>query len=200
MILFESNEVIPLGITEEVRKLILERKPYRIVTQHQPSFYNEQAINKDYHDWFPNDDESYTASWESYANCKDEFPINSAVFDYILPKFEILTGIKHESYHPSTLNLVLSLTKMPANGHYRIHNDAYSCRYGFVWYLNKGWKWDWGGLLLTVNSTGCASVVRPKYNNLVFLDHSKNNNNWHCVTSVESFAQEPRMSIIGFIK
>lgn len=200
MIFFESTAVIPATVTEDVRQLFLEKPALKSVTQCEVDFYNKQNLDREIYNWFPCKDEYYTAAWDSYDDCKGHPAIRTAIFNHILPKFEEITGIKHETYADHTLNLILSLTKMPPGGHYRIHNDEYTCRYGFVWYLNKDWKWDWGGLLLTVNEIGCANVVRPVYNNLIFLEHAKNNNNWHCVTKVESFAKEPRMSIIGFIK
>jgi Rps23 Pro-64 3,4-dihydroxylase Tpa1-like proline 4-hydroxylase len=200
MILFESTDVIPIALTEEVRQMFLEKPALKSETQCQADFYDNQSLNREIFNWLPSKDESYTAAWDSYADCKEHPAVKAAIFNHILPKFEEFTGVKHETYADHTLNLRLSLTKMPPGGHYRIHNDEYACRYGFIWYLNNDWKWDWGGLLLTVNEDGSANVIRPIYNNLIFLDHVKSNNNWHCVTRVESFAKEPRMSIIGFIK
>lgn len=197
MLLYQSDTVVPLELTHQVREILLERPPLKTYSLTESEFYARQQMKSN---WFPKDDESYTANWQSYADCKEEPAIKSAIFDYIIPKFEQVSGISHESYEDSTLNLVLSLTKMPPGGHYRLHNDEYSCRYGFVWYLNTNWKWDWGGLLLTIDDEGNGKVTRPVFNNLIFLEHHRTENNWHCVTTVEHHAKEPRLSIIGFIK
>ena len=95
-------------------------------------------------------------------------------------------------------NTELRCYKMTEGDHFRIHRDDYRARLGFIWYLSACWKWDWGGLLLTIFPDGSASVEIPERNKLVILDHTKTQLA-HCVTPVTSAALAPRQMLVDFL-
>lgn len=86
--------------------------------------------------------------------------------------------------------------QMVAGDHQRIHIDEYAGPVGFIYYMSKGWKWDWGGLLLTAQGDEVAASI-PKFNQLIVLNHGKKRPP-HCVTPVTPFAREPRYMLVGF--
>ena len=86
--------------------------------------------------------------------------------------------------------------QMVAGDHQRIHIDEYAGPVGFIYYMSKGWKWDWGGLLLTAQGDEMAASI-PKFNQLIVLNHGKKRPP-HCVTPVTPFAREPRYMLVGF--
>lgn len=135
-------------------------------------------------------DVNYSAFWRE---CNS--PIGrAAVNQYILPKVYQLTGINKFN------RIMISFTQMPAGSHYRLHKDDNHAAYGFIWHLNLDWHWDYGGILFNINSDNTAEVKLPKFNNLMIVDHRINGTgNWHCVSTVEPCAPEPRISIVGFL-
>jgi len=192
MIIYESNNFVPDDITLRVRQRLLDSRNYTDARQCAWFPYDKDNIHKA--DFIPNDD-YYTAVWEEHYEIKTDKDVECVVENYVKPKIFELTGFSDFK------RCFLSITRMPSGGHYRLHRDNNHADFGFVWYLNKNWKYDWGGLLITVNKDGTASVKRPIYNNLIILDHRFSNfDNWHFVNRVEHHAKEPRMSILGFLK
>jgi hypothetical protein len=87
--------------------------------------------------------------------------------------------------------------KLGAGQHLRMHTDDYAGHTGFVWHLSKDWKWDWGGLLISVKD-GKGTATLPVFNSLVIIDHAKAVP--HCVTQVTPWAKEPRMMVTGIMR
>jgi Rps23 Pro-64 3,4-dihydroxylase Tpa1-like proline 4-hydroxylase len=97
-----------------------------------------------------------------------------------------------------TLDFELRAYKMEAGGHFRLHIDDYIGEVGFVWYLCRGWKWDWGGLLITVDGANVTATM-PRFNQLAIINHGKRRLP-HFVSEVASYAQEPRYMLVGFAR
>lgn len=203
MIFFESINLVPQELAESVRSVLINRPAYRRADQLQENFYKESQEtllkNKD-NSWFPNDDESYTAKFDSHDDLLDGELVQTAVHNHILPKLKNLTGIIGEITPYGPKIITLSAAVLHPGDHYRLHKDDFHCDYGFIWYLSKNWKWDWGGLLINVKEDGTACVTRPIFNKVIFLKHHEEFNNWHCITTVESYSKEPRIALLGFIK
>jgi len=204
MIPFESTTVVPNDLAKDVRDLILSRPPLKKYQQDDANFYERVVLENNLtHDWFPDIDEHYTAEWLSFDDLKEEPLIKRAIFEYILPTFKKTFNYTDECYESEfgLSNLVLTFTVMQSNGHYRIHkDDEHGFKFGFIWYLSENWKWDWGGILFTIDETGSAKVKLPKFNTVVFVEHHKSKNNWHFVSRVEEYVKEPRIALLGFIK
>lgn len=84
--------------------------------------------------------------------------------------------------------------RMTPGDHFRIHDDSGN-GIGFVYYLSKDWKWDWGGLLMVRNGDSVTPFL-PKFNQLVVIDYSVP----HFVTPIAPYAKEPRYAVVGFIQ
>ncbi len=110
--------------------------------------------------------------------------------DELYPKVEQETGRACRS-------CVLKLYKMPAGAHLRLHRDNPLGHTGFVWHLSKGWKWDWGGLMVALDGEQ-ASATLPAFNALVLIDHAAAVP--HLVTQVAPWAKEPRMVVTGILR
>lgn len=218
MIIYQSNTLIPDHLAMKAREIFLSWPHANVVKQNDNQYYRKMMNNHSEKQkfgnhtmtdtsWFP-DDENYTAYLEELNNgtvpnkIYDEDVFVEVLNNYIGPKLEEITGLPK---NPVTGRIDInrfSCTRMPPGGHYRIHKDDWASRYGFVWYLNLNWKWDWGGLFLTVQGDGSAVVTRPAFNTLIINRHYIDDdlpNPWHCVTRVEDHAKESRLSMIGFI-
>lgn len=83
--------------------------------------------------------------------------------------------------------------KLTAGGHFRCHTDERVGQRGFTLTLSKGWKWDWGGLLMVMED-GKPVPYLPRFNELVVIDGEA-----HWVTEVSRWALEPRYTLVGFV-
>ena len=81
--------------------------------------------------------------------------------------------------------------------HLRLHTDDYAGHTGYVWHLSKGWKWDWGGLMIAVEGEKGTATL-PVFNTLVLIDHGAAIP--HCVTQVAPWAKEPRYVLTGILR
>lgn len=191
---FEENGVISIDSSvdstaaENAREAFLAAD-YDEISQTRRRYYSEVFEAKSA--LLPDGDEVYSSKFWRSRYLEGSDPIRTVVDDEILPIVEALTGYSIKSKD-------LRAYKMSKGGHFRIHQDAYAGKVGFIWYLSKGWKIDWGGLLITQGEDGPPTVVIPRWNQLVIMDH-KYGRVPHTVTHVTEFAKEARMMLVGFL-
>lgn len=182
--------VVPEELALSARQAFIDAD-YDTIIQERKGYYAREfnSVNPR----FPGNDEVYTSIFCRAGYLEGSAIINQCYTDYIKPAIE-----QHIQREVESVDL--RCYKMTAGGHFRIHQDSYIADTGFVWYLSKDWKWDWGGLLLTVDpNTLSADVEIPEFNKLVIMDH-KSGQNPHSVTPVTSYAKEPRIMLVGFLK
>ena len=88
------------------------------------------------------------------------------------------------------------------NGCYsRTHIDDWIGIISCIYYINKRWVWDWGGITYLGLEDNSDSVVPifPKFNRAVFSNHKKYRFP-HFVSHVTDYAKETRLSLISFGK
>jgi Rps23 Pro-64 3,4-dihydroxylase Tpa1-like proline 4-hydroxylase len=180
---------VPNEVAYEVRKSFLSAD-YDTVMQQRTTYY--QRDFKEALTTMPDHDEVYLSNFKRAGFLENSKLINDCVNSYIIPTVE-------KEISKKVVHTELRCYLMSESGHFRIHKDDYISDCGFVWYLNCKWKWDWGGLLLTVNEDQTASVSIPQFNKLVIMNHGSKQLP-HCVTPVNSFAKEPRIMLVGFLK
>lgn len=84
--------------------------------------------------------------------------------------------------------------KMGVGDHFRSHVDDGVGTCGITLTLSKGWKWDWGGILMVLEGGEMKSYL-PKWRELVVIKGSP-----HFVSPICPWALEARLTLVGFGK
>jgi len=187
----EFLNIVPLELADEIGAMYTDAS-WDTVHQHRKGYYAREFTKTT--KGIPSHNEDYTASFCRSGFLESSEKIQNAVHQYIMP---IITSVISKEWI-RTADIELRAYKLVNGGHFRLHKDDYRAAVGFIWYLSKDWKWDWGGLLLTLDNTNIGKAYLPEYNKLVVLDH-ESTQNAHCVTTVTCTALEPRLMLVGFI-
>lgn len=187
------RNALPQQTAVEVRKLLVESDTWRPAPFVDSSYYGA-VYSEDPRPSIPKAPEVYTTSFdksEYLAECQQTRAASlmvASLVDTMIPNEKVVDK--------SSISLLAY--RLRPGGHLRVHNDKYGADLGFIWYLSREWRWDWGGLLVSVNPDGSAEVEIPEFNKLVIINHSRTVS--HCVTTVETWAQDDRYMIVGMMR
>lgn len=170
------KNVLPEAMAEELRSEFIAHRFDEIHWQHEQGFYVRKKISGP---GLPGEDEPYSARFR-----KDVGKFCAPYFLQILPILEAEIGKINDAQ--------VMAYRMGTLDHFRIHTDDYLGR-GFILYLSKGWKWDWGGLLM-VHENGGMTPNLPEFNSLAIIPQGAE----HFVSEVSALAKEPRYAMVGF--
>jgi len=185
----QLNNVVPNEIALKIRQAFIDAD-YDEVIQKRRKKYTLEKDEK--FQATPDPQEVFSAHYHRSRYLENSALIKKVYEEYILPVIIQRTNCVF-------LHHDLRCYKMTSGGHFRIHKDDYQSSFGFIWYLSKDWKWDWGGLLITVNEGLSANVYIPQFNNLVIIDHQEGQIP-HFVSEVAIHALEPRLMLVGFLQ
>ena len=180
------ENAVPLEAAEAARAQFLGAH-YDLVDQVREHHYDH--VFKTDSPYLPKGDEPYLARFGRARALEQTEFLQGFYRAHIQPITDALAEVQ-------TTKVDLRALRMTEWQHQRIHIDEYAGKVGFIYYMSKGWKWDWGGLLLTAHGDGVTASV-PKFNQLIVLNHGKQRPP-HCVTPVTPFAREPRYMLVGF--
>lgn len=179
-------DALPADVAEQARSQFVAAD-YELIDQVREHHY--EHVFKTESPYLPQPGEHYLARFRR-ARVLEDGPFLRAFYErQIKPFLDSLANI-------ASTKVDLRAYQMVAGDHQRIHIDEYAGPVGFIYYMSKGWKWDWGGLLLTAQGDEVAASI-PKFNQLIVLNHGKKRPP-HCVTPVTPFAREPRYMLVGF--
>lgn len=182
------ENALPAEAAEAARAQFLAAD-YELVDQVREHHYDH--VFKTDSSYLPKGDEPYLARFRRAPALEQSGFLKDFYARQIQPITDALVGER-------TSEVDLRAYRMVAGDHQRIHIDQYAGKVGFIYYMSKGWKWDWGGLLLTAEGDGVTASI-PKFNQLIVLDHGHQRPP-HCVTPVTPFAREPRYMLVGFAR
>ena len=171
-------KIIKNALTEEAAELM--RKEF--IGAHWKRYgTSERDLFKGKDDWYPGEDEVYSSAYTRAREVE-----KSAFFREVS---QALSTHLPFDWH----NAAVHAYRMTAGDHFRVHDDSKN-GIGFVYYLSKGWKWDWGGLLM-VRRNESVVPLKPEFNQMVVIDYAVP----HFVSPVAQYALEPRYAIVGFV-
>lgn len=163
---------------------------YDKIIQERKGYYGRDF--KDNIPFVPGENEVYRSEFYRSNYLESNSTIREAYYSYIKPLVE-------NAIDKPVLDADLRCYKMETGGHFRVHRDAYISDTGFIWYLSKDWKWDWGGALMSIDDDGRVEATIPHFNQLVIMNH-QDGQVPHFVTPVTEWALEPRYMLVGFLK
>lgn len=173
----------------DIARRAFQEADYDLIKQQRRGHFQRMFPFEEGH--LPGHEEVYSSEFYR-SNFLEKTPLILNIFkDSILPTLQKFSSIQLSKFD-------LRAYKMTEGGHFRLHLDDYTAEVGFIWYLSKDWKWDWGGLLVTIDQKNNASVFIPQWNQLIILEHAAKKIP-HLVTRVEAHAKDARMMLVGFI-
>ena len=173
------EDALPLHIAETARAQFLAAEYERIDQVRERHYEHIFMTDSPY---LPKPGEHYLARfWRSRAMEAGTF-LPQFYSTYIKPVLEELSQTKSSKVD-------LRAYRMTEGDHQRVHIDDYAGPVGFIYYMSKDWKWDWGGLLMTAKGDDMTPSL-PKFNQLIALNHAKSRPP-HMVTPVRMTVSTP---------
>jgi Rps23 Pro-64 3,4-dihydroxylase Tpa1-like proline 4-hydroxylase len=186
------DDVLPLNLANEINDLFSQNKEWEFIDQIRENHYN--SILKSENKYLPHPNEHYSAKFSRSKNLESTIIISNVFNNYFIPLLKQVSPFEMNEFD-------YRCYKLDKGDHYRSHNDDYAGTVNFIYYVNKEWRWDWGGLLNVCSHTDydyCQPIF-PKFNRVVLLNN-KIFKAPHFVSSIENFALNPRYSIVSFNK
>tara|TARA_R110002012_G_scaffold100670_2_gene239425 strand:- start:23810 stop:24415 length:606 start_codon:yes stop_codon:yes gene_type:complete len=186
------DDFLPIEIANELNALYDNETHWQPISQERPNHYKHVfKFNCESH---PHIDEVYSAKFNRSDNLEKTNRIVE-IFD---------THFKSKIKDVSQLELTdfdMRCMCLNRGDYYRTHTDDYAGKVNVIYYVNKKWIWDWGGILHvgSVNDDEFIKPILPKFNRCVFLYNEKFRSP-HFVNAVANFAQNPRYSLVSFNK
>lgn len=142
--------------------------------------------------YFPGEDEAYSAKFWWSKSLGEE--IKSVFDEYFKPALKEVSRLELSEFD-------VRCYKLDKGCHYRVHFDYWAANIGCIYYVNKKWVWDWGGILHVGlgDSVDSVTPIFPKFNRVIFVDHGGFRIP-HFISHVTDYAQNPRLSLISLNK
>ena len=182
------DDFLPNKVAEHLEYLYINEKKWEMLDQVRKNHYKH--VFKNDSDYFPMEDESYMARFNRSSNLEKQ--INDIFDKYFKPKLI-------EFSQKKLLEFDTRCYKLDDGDFYRTHVDDYAGTVGCVYYLNKRWCWDWGGILHIGERDDELTSIFPKFNRIVIHDMKKFRFN-HFISPVTNYAKQSRYSIVSFNK
>jgi len=188
------DNFLPTDLINDINDIMLQSTYVREEQIREGKYKMYRELHKETHpfwhnsDLFPNDNENFImaqrVSEEAVNNPLIESVFNSNIKEYI------------KLLNPKVSKCKLTAFKSEGGDTMRCHLDDYNADIGFILYCSKEWKFDWGGLLLTLTDENTISAISPKFNRIVFIQHEKLLP--HAISIIENYAELDRLMVVGF--
>ena len=156
--------------------------------QVKPSHYSHvfKSENKN----LPQENEVYLARFKKIDK-RESLPILKKVFeDYLAPVMKAATQNRAKyALYPAAV-------RVGAGDVFRTHQDSFAGLVGFSFFLNKGWKWDYGGILTYVRDEEQVEAIFPLTNRLLLRNEEFKH--FHFLNTVEQFSLQEQHIILGW--
>jgi hypothetical protein len=189
------DDFLPIEIAENLESLYLRRSnEWKLNDQIRDQKYGKgkHGLFRTEAPYFPGEDEAYSAKFWWSKNLGDR--IKDVFDEYFKPVLKGISRLKLTKYD-------VRCYKLDRGCHYRVHFDYWAANIGCIYYVNKKWVWDWGGILHVGlgDSVDLVTPIFPRFNRAIFIDHGGFRIP-HFISHVTDYAQNPRFSLISLNK
>jgi hypothetical protein len=138
----------------------------------------------------PDETEAYIARF-SILDEREKLPYLNIVFkEYLIPLLKLATN------NLAQYALFPNAVRLRSGDVFRTHQDAYLGIIGYSFFINRGWKWDYGGILTYVRDEDIAEPIFPKSNRLLLRNESFKH--FHFLNTIEQFALNDQYIVLGW--
>jgi len=138
----------------------------------------------------PDENEAYMARFSILDN-REKLPHLNTVFkEHLIPLLKLATN------NLAQYALFPGAVRLRSGDVYRTHQDAYAGIIGYSFFINRGWKWDYGGILTYVRDEDIGEPIFPKSNRLLL--RNENFKHFHFLNSIEQFALKDQYIVLGW--
>lgn len=142
-----------------------EKMKFKKVSQKRKFHYSH--VFKSSYKGMPSSNEPFLAKFNVAKNPEKNKTFVNFWKKYLIPDLKKLTKDKSKFF------LLPNIYKLKKGDLFRCHIDDYAGICGYTFYLNKGWKWDYGGILNLVFENGKSDQIFPDNNSIMFRNEKK---------------------------
>ncbi len=188
------DDFLPNNLAEELNELYLaeDEKEWEFIDQTRKDHYSHVFTTKN--PLLPKENEDYRAKFWRSKRLESLKRFNDIFNDNFKEKIKQisaanLTEVDHRCY------------RLKQGDYYRLHIDSYAGKVNSIYYVNRNWVWDWGGILhiCKYDDPEYIRPIFPKFNRLVLV-HNQKFCSPHFISQVSEFALNPRFSVVSFNK
>jgi Rps23 Pro-64 3,4-dihydroxylase Tpa1-like proline 4-hydroxylase len=188
------DNFLPIEIAEEVYNLYAStpQQHWELFDQNRPDHYKHVFHSPN--PFLPTEEQIYSAKFWRSKHLENTKTIQDILKQYFHSNIGKISGVTLTAFDDRCYQLT-------QGNYYRTHIDDYAGIMNSIYYVNKQWSWDWGGILNVCSHTDHEynQAIFPKFNRLVLLYNEKFRSP-HYVNQVSEFASVPRYSIVSFNK
>ena len=138
----------------------------------------------------PDESEPFITKFDMAKDITQTKILNEVWREKLVPACRWLTGQKAKYF------LFPNVYRIRAGHHFRFHVDDFAGTVGYSYFINDGWKWDYGGILNYVLNEDHCEAIFP-FDNSVLLRNEEIKNH-HFLPMVPDFVTKVQYIILGW--